>query len=95
MAPEILKRQHYKKPADIYSFAITMYEIIGWCDAYSSSKFKYPWDIVDFISEGNRPDKSPEISDSQFKIIEQSWCQDQKERLKIEDIVSLLESELI
>ena len=34
MAPEVLNREHYKDPADIFSLAITMYEIIGWQKAY-------------------------------------------------------------
>ena len=30
MSPEILNRQHYKKPSDIFSFSITMYEVMKW-----------------------------------------------------------------
>ena len=94
MAPEILNKDKYKKPADIFSFAITMYEIIGWCDAYSSSKFKYPWDVVEFVMNGNRLEKVDSISDSLFKIIEQCWCGNPIERLKIEDIDVMLEDQL-
>ena len=28
MSPEILNKEHYKKPSDIYSFSITMYEVM-------------------------------------------------------------------
>ena len=30
MSPEILNKEHYKKPSDIYSFSITMYEVMKW-----------------------------------------------------------------
>ncbi|ELP92422.1 protein serine/threonine kinase, putative, partial [Entamoeba invadens IP1] len=39
MAPEVLNQEYYKKPADIYSFAITMYETFGWCEAYPDDDF--------------------------------------------------------
>ena len=34
MLPELLNKQHYKKPCDIYSFSITIFEIIKWGKAY-------------------------------------------------------------
>ena len=34
MSPEVLKQQHYKKPSDIYSFPLTMYEYMKWGEAY-------------------------------------------------------------
>ena len=37
MSPEILNRQHYKKSLDIYSFSITMYEVMKW-DEYNIDK---------------------------------------------------------
>ena len=30
MKLELLNKQHYKKPSDIYSFSITMYEVMKW-----------------------------------------------------------------
>ena len=53
MSPEILNKQHYKKPSDIYSFAITMYEIMEWGEACQKSKFKFPWKIFNYVQEGN------------------------------------------
>ena len=46
-----------------------MYEINGWCDAYSILKFKYPWKIVEFIMNGKRLEKVDSISDSLFKSL--------------------------
>ena len=95
MAPEILKRQHYKKPADIYSFAVTMYEIINWDDAFSKSEFRFPWQIAEFISFGKRPKQTSEISQSQYKLIQQCWCHNPHDRLEIDDVISCVETEIL
>ena len=49
------------KAADIYSFAITMYEIFAWRECYPKSQFKFPWKIAEFIMNGNRPERISEI----------------------------------
>ena len=49
MEPEVLKREHYKFPADIYSFAITMLEIMIWKDSFRKSVFRFPWKIAEFV----------------------------------------------
>ena len=93
MAPEILNRQHYKKPSDVFSFAVTMYECLSWTDAYPKSLFKFAWSIADFITSGQRRPKPECLSSKQFEIIERSWCENPKERLTIDDLVALLETE--
>ncbi|ELP91503.1 protein serine/threonine kinase, putative [Entamoeba invadens IP1] len=42
MAPEVLKKEKYKMSADIFSFGITIYECVGWCEAYPKDEFKFP-----------------------------------------------------
>ena len=94
MAPEILKREKYKKPADIYSFAITMLEIIIWEDAFPKEDFKFAWDIADCISNGNRPSSINKVSNENIQnLIENSWCHDQTNRLVIDQIVKQLDHE--
>ena len=93
MAPEILNREKYKTAADIYSFAITMLEVMTWRDAFPKEIYKYAWDIADCISCGRRPSSIDEIDDENIKsIIEKSWVQEPKERLEIGEIVDLLEN---
>ncbi|ELP85500.1 protein serine/threonine kinase, putative [Entamoeba invadens IP1] len=41
MAPEVLKKEKYKMSADIYSFGVTIYECVGWCEAYPKDEFKF------------------------------------------------------
>ncbi|ELP84793.1 protein serine/threonine kinase, putative [Entamoeba invadens IP1] len=93
MAPEILNKKHYKKPADVYSFAVSMFEIITWNEVFKKedSRFKYAWDIADFISAGNRLVIPKEVPDEMAKVIKTSWAQEEHNRMKIEEIKELIE----
>ena len=91
MAPEVLNKEKYKKEADIFSFAVTMYECFGWQEAYPSSEFKFSWKIADFVIKGGRMQKTDEMTHLQYDLISQSWCQDPKKRLQIDAIVSRLD----
>ena len=91
MAPEILKHQHYKMPADIFSFAITMFETFAWNECYSKREFKFPWKIAEFVVNGKRQRKHDEIDDEEFDLIEKSWNENPKERLEMNEIVKRLE----
>ena len=94
MAPEILNKERYKKSADVFSFAITMYEVFIWKQAYPKDQFKFPWNIADFVSEGKRLNLN-HINKNLSRIISSCWQQNPNERLKINDIVVLLDTELL
>ncbi|GAT99211.1 hypothetical protein CL6EHI_001630 [Entamoeba histolytica] len=91
MAPEVLNHQHYKMPSDIYSFSITMLQIITWQDPFPKSEFKFPWKIAEFISTGKRPNIIQEVEEDIKEIIEKSWQQEPKERITIDEIVRMLD----
>ena len=91
MSPEILDKRKYGLPSDIYSFAITMYEVFAWQEAYPNKEFRFPWKIAEFVMEGKRLQQLENISDDQFELVRNSWCQDSKERLSIDQIISILE----
>ena len=93
MAPEILKREHYKKPADIYSFAITMLEIMVWKEAYPKTIYRFAWDIADTVAQGKRSQLINEIENIKIKeLIENCWCQLPSDRLSINDILNNLKT---
>ena len=93
MAPEILNRQKYKKPADIYSFAITMLELMIWGNSFPANEFKFPWKIAEFVMEGNRPKTINRVSHVKMKsLIEHCWCHETNERFQISQIVEYLGS---
>ena len=95
MSPEILNREHYKKPSDIYSFAITMLETITWQEPYPKAIFIFPWDMVNAVAEGKRSPIINEVKNISLRqIIEKAWRQNPKDRLTIDEIVKGLDEEL-
>ncbi|ELP89370.1 serine/threonine protein kinase HT1, putative [Entamoeba invadens IP1] len=94
MAPEILEQDKYTKSADVYSFAITMFETMSWKEAYSHNEFKFPWKIAEFVINGNRLRKVDSFNDEQYELISKCWEQDKKERITIETAREKLENML-
>ncbi|EAL51187.1 tyrosine kinase, putative [Entamoeba histolytica HM-1:IMSS] len=92
MAPEILLLQKYKKPADIYAFAITMYETMKWGGAYDNwdGLFEYPWQIAEFVVSGKRLEKPEGMEDNIFLIISKCWNNNPQQRLDITTLIELL-----
>ena len=73
-----------------------MLEVMIWENAFPKSIFKYTWNIADFVSSGNRPPTIENVKNKDMrKVIEQCWCQNPKDRLSIEDVVALLETQLL
>ena len=94
MAPEVLRKEHYKRQADIYAFAITMYETFTWTEAYPKKDFKFPWKIAEFVTDGKRLPLN-DIDEQLARVIESTWKDDPKERMSISDIIVLLDTELL
>ena len=92
MAPEILNREHYKDQADIFSLAVTMYEIFAWDDAYPVENFPFPWKIAEFVSKGNRLGRVNTFTDQEWEVIEKCWNQDPKQRPQIDFVVAILKA---
>ncbi|ELP89534.1 serine/threonine protein kinase HT1, putative [Entamoeba invadens IP1] len=91
MAPEILQQEKYKKSADIYSLAITMFECLNWVHAYPKQKFKFPWTIAEYVIRGNRLPKPDEMSQGLFDIISNCWNSDPIKRCSIKEVIYKLE----
>ena len=91
MAPEILNQAHYKSPADIYSFSITMFEVMKWGESYEGEAFKFTWKIAEFVCQGKRLEKPLEMNANIYEIITQCWQQEPKVRLTIDEVSSSLE----
>ena len=92
MAPEILNREHYKDQADIFSLAITMYEIFSWNDAYPADAFPFPWKIAEFVSNGNRLGRVDDFTDEEWEVVEKCWAQNPKDRPRIDFVVAILKA---
>ena len=93
MAPEILTRSIYKHSADIYSFAITMLEVITFSSPFPKEVFEFPWDIADLISDGKRPDTIQKVEIEEMKdIIEKCWSHDPQDRPQIKEVTIMIEN---
>ncbi|EDR27385.1 protein serine/threonine kinase, putative [Entamoeba dispar SAW760] len=94
MAPEVLNQEKYKKEADIYSFAITMYEVGQWNDPFpkSDERFGFPWKIAEFITSGKRLERPITLPENLYNIITHSWTQNPKQRLLISSIINSLKT---
>ena len=90
MAPELLCKQHYKSPADIYSLAVTTYELFSNSFAYDRRDFKYEWNIATFVQSGKRLKLNVITNTTIRTLIERAWKHDPHERIKIDEIIELL-----
>ncbi|ELP91765.1 protein kinase domain containing protein, partial [Entamoeba invadens IP1] len=90
MAPEVLNREKYKKPADVYSFAITMLECLIWEDAFSKVLYPHPWCIADDVAVGKRPKTVDRLDATYQNVIKSCWEQDPQKRCTIENAITML-----
>ena len=87
-APEVLKGEHYGPPADVFSFAIVMCEVITLRFAYESyvrdenGAMIATWEqIVEMTKRsGLRPELGTEVPSRVSKLIRESWDPDPERR---------------
>ncbi|ELP89293.1 protein serine/threonine kinase, putative [Entamoeba invadens IP1] len=92
MAPEILRREKYQTPADIYSLAVTMFSVLKWTEPFDGDDFKYPWDIANFVSDGKRLDKPSYLSNEIWSVITKAWAHQPDTRVSANTVVEMLET---
>jgi len=78
-APEVLRRDHYTHKADVYSFAICLWEMVTRKRPYGTLK---PYQVVISVAaEGLRPDLENDLIPPYFAaMIKQSWNDNPEER---------------
>ncbi|KAH3766715.1 protein serine/threonine kinase [Pelomyxa schiedti] len=88
---ELLSNGKYKQSADVYSFAVLMYQVISEREPYSD--LKSLWKITEFVLSGQRMSLEgipPELAE----IITASWDQDYHKRPSFAQATTLLEAVL-
>ena len=83
-------KQHYKSPADIYSLAVTTYELFSNSFAYDKKDFKYEWNIADFVQRGKRLKLDVITNPTIRTLIERAWKNNPSDRISISDLIDLL-----
>ncbi|ELP86126.1 protein serine/threonine kinase, putative [Entamoeba invadens IP1] len=91
MAPEVLNKEKYTESADIFSFAISLYETVTWKEAFPKEKFKFPWTVANFITGGKRFERTEDIPIQIYEVMDMCWKQNKRERMGIKETVKKLE----
>ena len=89
MAPEVLNNQEYDLSADVYSFAMTCYEILT--KTVPFHEFSYTWNIGEKVNEGYRPQfpMITSIPKTLIDLVEKCWSSDAHQRPIFDTIVSI------
>ena len=81
MAPEVINGNEFNTKADVYSFGILMYEVVGGCVAYHDeistlSPFKFQENVL----KGHRPKFNFPIKKGLKTMIKKCWSHNPEER---------------
>eukprot|EP01029_Cantina_marsupialis_P029146 TRINITY_DN779867_c0_g1_i1.p1 TRINITY_DN779867_c0_g1~~TRINITY_DN779867_c0_g1_i1.p1 ORF type:complete len:1036 (+),score=202.55 TRINITY_DN779867_c0_g1_i1:96-3203(+) len=87
-SPEMLFGHRYNEKADVYSFAIIMWELLAWCEPFPQMRVI---EVVTAVAEKKeRPTLKKEWPSGFVKIMKQCWAQEPESRPTMNDVVSML-----
>ncbi|KAL7722745.1 Serine-threonine protein kinase [Entamoeba marina] len=91
MPPECLLNGSYGVKADIYSFAIVMYETYVEHTAYSDEDvFDQPWKIPQFVIDGKRLEEPDGIPQDYWDLVKRCWAHEQDDRPTSKEILDCM-----
>eukprot|EP01129_Flabellula_baltica_P000031 TRINITY_DN1002_c0_g1_i3.p1 TRINITY_DN1002_c0_g1~~TRINITY_DN1002_c0_g1_i3.p1 ORF type:complete len:1661 (+),score=374.68 TRINITY_DN1002_c0_g1_i3:663-4985(+) len=85
LAPEILKKEPYSTPSDVYAFAIMFWETLTGAPAYGEYEFFY--EIEEAVLQGIRPDIPRETPIDLEALITNCWDDSPENRYTFSDIL--------
>eukprot|EP01118_Nematostelium_gracile_P007817 TRINITY_DN2567_c0_g2_i7.p1 TRINITY_DN2567_c0_g2~~TRINITY_DN2567_c0_g2_i7.p1 ORF type:complete len:366 (-),score=84.12 TRINITY_DN2567_c0_g2_i7:93-1190(-) len=89
MAPEIFQGEPYNIKADIYSFAVVIWEMLT--NEFPFENFNHYQLFAKVGMNGERPDIPQDCPETFSQLIERCWDQEPKSRPPMEDVVQQLE----
>jgi LRR receptor-like serine/threonine-protein kinase FLS2 len=93
MAPEILAGHRYGQSADVYSYAIVMWEIAAQAEPWADVDGSFlACKLLDKIDAGERPPVSPEWPGDYVTLMQRCWAREPTLRPSFHDITSTLGS---
>ena len=93
LAPEIMKKEQYTEKADVFSFGIILWELVGRAKPFSEyeiSKSDFTYLLEDQIIAGLRPTVKQEwgCPSEYVELMENCWHGDPKARPQFDEICS-------
>jgi len=80
MAPEVLDGDEYSSSADVFSFAMVLYELFTATEPYLTPQFTAPWHIAQFVTAGKRLEIPPSVPKHAADLIRHCWAHDPAKR---------------
>jgi serine/threonine protein kinase len=90
-APEVISRRKFSKFSDVWSYAVTVWEVFTLCEVpykFLSSNAE----VAMFVEKGGRLDRPQNCSAVVWEILESCWVTEIKKRPSFETIITKLES---
>jgi len=95
-APEVLRRETFTEKADVYSFAICLWELISRKSPFSSYNIKNVDELKELVcNQGLRPRIPERTSQPIIDLLNSCWAQDPADRPSFDVIVSILEELIV
>jgi serine/threonine protein kinase len=89
VAPEVLRAERFAEPCDVYSFAIVMWEMATLCEPFPGMGSNT---VMKGVCKGYlRPEKTRDIPDDLWGIMQLMWADDPKERPTFGQVVNRLQ----
>jgi serine/threonine protein kinase len=93
MAPETLgKKPRFDTSADLYSFALLMWEVITNESAFSSADYTWQTEIENFVLQGKRLPLPKELDPRLAQLITECWDQEPANRPLMTTVIQQLSS---
>lgn len=89
IAPEIAEGKTYTEKSDVYSYAITLYEILTRKVPFGNENAN---EVLEKVLEGKRPEIPAPYNSKFVNLIITCWHQDYDKRPSFEEILNMLES---
>jgi len=89
MAPEVMESQPYDCRADVYSHAMTTYELVVGKTPFSG--IKHLWDIPRIVTSGLRPEIPDLMNDDLSTLINDGWLHRIEKRPKMAEVAERLQ----
>jgi hypothetical protein len=93
MAPETLgKKPRFDTSADLFSFAVLMWEVITNQSAFNTPEFEWQYQIENFVTAGNRLALPNDLDNRLARLISDCWAQEPSERPPMATVIQQLSS---